>query len=155
MPIKKNHQDKCLKRSWIFFLLTFGTLLYLVSPLPVKLATAELFKWLGEPWNYLLANIAPIILYFFFLVIMNIFFFEGKDGYTTKPNWKALKNACLYFIIGLGIGGIILVWWLFFYVSIFVAWLGFMILFVDAFILCKSAYDKENPKNVVGKRRNI
>lgn len=155
MPIKKGHEDRCLKASGIFFFLSFMMISYLVIPEPVRVYLLSLIMRLDSPWGFILINAAPAFLYLFFLIIMNIFFFEGRDGYTKPHNWKALKNTCLCLIIILAVLGLIFVMSLIRYLNIFVTWLGYEVLFVNAFILCKSAYDKENPKNVVGKHRNI
>ena len=155
MPIKKGHEDRCLKASVIFFFLSFMMISYLVIPEPVRVYLLSLIIQLDSPWGFILINAVPAFLYLFFLIIMNIFFFEGRDGYTKPHNWKALKNTCLCLIILLAVLGLIFVMSLIRYLNIFVTWLAYEVLFVNAFILCKSAYDKENPKNVVGKHRNI
>lgn len=156
MPIKKNHQDRCLRRSLIFFLLALVMLIYLTTPLSVKLATMAFFSWLGYPWNYLIANVVPIVLFFLSFIVMNVFFIEGKDGYTVTPNWKVLMNVCLSLSIVLPVVGMIYILYLLHNLNAFFCWLGFEALFVNAFILCKIAYDKENPKNVAGRKpRNI
>lgn len=156
MPIKKGHEDRCLKRSGIFFFLSFMMISYLAVPEPIRVYLLSLIMRLDYPWGFILIDAVPMLLYLFFLVIMNIFFFEGKDGYTKPHNWKALKNTCLCFIIILAVLGMVFAMRFLLYPDYFVVWLGFEVLFVNSFILCKTAYDKENPKNVAGRKpRNI
>ena len=155
MPIKKGHEDRCLKRSVIFFFLSFVMLSFLALPESVRIDLLSLIVRLHYPWSFILIDAVPTFLYLFFLVIMNIFFLEGRDGYTKPHNWKALKNACLCFIIILAVLGMVFATTFLLYPMYFLVWLGFEVLFVNSFILCKSAYDKENPKNAMGKHRNI
>ncbi len=155
MPIKKGHEDRCLKRSVIFFFLSFMMLSFLALPEQVRVDLLSLIVRLHYPWSFILIDAVPTFLYLFFLVIMNIFFLEGRDGYTKPHNWKALKNACLCSIIILAVLGMVFAFWFLLYPMYFLVWLGFEVLFVNSFILCKSAYDKENPKNAAGKHRNI
>ena len=155
MPIKKGHEDRCLKASVIFFFLSFMMISYLVLPEEVRVYLLSLIMRLDWPWVYIFIYAAPAFLYLFFLIIMNIFFFEGRDGYTKPHNWKVLKNTCLCCIIIFAVLGMVFIMSLIRYLNIFVTWLAYEVLFVNAFILCKSVYDKENPKNAVRKHRNI